>query len=248
MPARDLSKPTRSPEAKRAAKDAVYAELARAAKALASPRRLELLDLLAQGEKSVETLAAQADLAVKNTSAQLKVLRSARLVEFRKQGQRALYRLASDDVERFWLALREFAERQYAEIREIAERFYADPDGLAPIDRASLLARARRGEVVVVDVRPADEFAAGHLPGARSIPVAELAKRIASLPKDREIVAYCRGPYCVYALEAVALLRARGFRATRLEEGVPEWRQAGLPVEAGSREREEPAARGGAAR
>jgi rhodanese-related sulfurtransferase len=229
----EKQQPTRSPEEKRSVKNALYAELSRVAKALASPRRLELLDLLAQGEKSVETLAEEAELTVKNTSAQLGLLRGARLVESRKQGQRVLYRPASDDVGHFWLALRDFAERQYAEIREIAERYFADPDGLAPIDRASLLARARRGEVVVLDVRPADEYAAGHLPGARSIPVAELERRIASLPKDREIVAYCRGPFCVYALEAVALLRARGFRAARLEDGVPEWRRAGLPVEAG---------------
>lgn len=237
----------RSPTAKRVVKDAVYAELARAAKALSNPRRLELLDLLAQGEKSVEELAGQAQLTVKNTSAQLKLLRDARLVEFRKQGQRALYRLASDEVERFWLALRDFAGGRYAEVHELAERYFADPDGVAPVDPASLLARVRRGEVVVVDVRPEGEFAAGHLPGARSIPVAELARRIATLPKDCEIVVYCRGPFCVYALEAVALLRARGFRAARLEGGLPDWRRAGFPVEAGHREPAAAGARGEAA-
>jgi rhodanese-related sulfurtransferase len=216
---------------KRRVKNALYEEFARVGKAVASPRRLELLDLLSQGEKSVEALAEQASLGVKNASAQLKVLRAARLVEARRDGQRVLYRLASDGVARFWLSLRSLGEAQYAEVNRIAERFFREPNGLAPVDRPTLVARVRRGEVVVIDVRPADEYAAGHIPGARSIPITELEKRLTSLPKDREIVAYCRGPYCVFAIDAVELLRKRGYRAQRFEDGVHEWREAGFPVE-----------------
>ena len=216
---------------KRRVKNALYEEFARVGKAVASPRRLELLDLLSQGEKSVETLAEQASLGVKNASAQLKVLRAARLVETRRDGQRVLYRLANEGVARFWLSLRALGEAQYAEVARIAAQFFADPDGLKPIDRSTLVTRARRGEVVVIDVRPADEYVAGHIPGARSIPVAELEKRLTSLPKDRDIVAYCRGPYCVFAIEAVELLRRRGYRALRLEDGVHEWLAGGLPIE-----------------
>jgi rhodanese-related sulfurtransferase len=190
-----------------------------------------LLDLLSQGEKSVESLAEQASIGLKNTSAQLKVLRSARLVESRRDGQRVLYRLANDEVARFWLALRRIGETQYAEVRDIAERCFSDPDGLAPIDRDNLVVRARRGEVVIIDVRPKDEYDAAHLPGARSMPITELALHLSSLPKTKEIVAYCRGPYCVYAIDAVAILRKSGYRAVRFEDGVHEWREAGLTLE-----------------
>lgn len=229
-----------TPERKRAVKNALYEEFARIGKAASSPRRLELLDLLSQGEKSVETLAEQAELTVKNTSAQLKVLRSARLVERRKSGQRVLYRLANEEVFRFWMALQTLGETQYAELRDISERYYSDPDGLAPIDRQTLAERARRGDVLVIDVRPEDEYLAGHLPGARSIPIAELTKRLHGLPKDKEIVAYCRGRYCVYAIDAIALLRKNGFRAVRFEDSVPQWGEAGLTIERGS---DEPIAR-----
>jgi rhodanese-related sulfurtransferase len=216
---------------KRRVKNALYEEFARVGKAVASPRRLELLDLLSQGEKSVEVLAEQANLGLKNASAQLKVLRAARLVEARRDGQRVLYRLATDGVARFWLSLRALGEVQYAEVRRIAEQFFADPDGLAPIDRAKLVARLRRGEVILIDVRPADEYATGHLPGALSVPIDELEKKLTLLPKGREVIAYCRGRYCVFAVDAVALLRKRGYRALRFEDGIHEWREAGLPVE-----------------
>lgn len=226
-----------TPEKKREVKDALYQEFARIGKAASSPRRLELLDLLSQGEKSVETLAAQTGLTVKNTSAQLKVLRSARLVDTRKSGQRVFYRLASQEVFRFWMGLQTLGEARYAELRDISERYYSDPDGIASIDRDTLIERARRGDVVVIDVRPEEEYLAGHLPDARSIPIEELGEHLASLPKDKEIVAYCRGRYCVYAVDAVALLRKKGFRAIRFEESVPAWSEAGLPVERASEER-----------
>jgi rhodanese-related sulfurtransferase len=214
-------------EQKRRVKDALYEEFARLGKAVASPRRLELLDLLGQGEKTVETLATQANLGLKNASAQLKVLRAARLVEPRRVGQRIYYRAASEDVSRFWLALRTLGERRYAELHDLSERHFADPDGIASIERAAVLDGVKRGTLILIDVRPRDEFAAGHIPGARSIPIDELKRSVAALPKGKPIVAYCRGPYCTYALEAVSLLRRRGFSAVRFEDGVVEWREAG---------------------
>lgn len=191
-----------------------------------------MLDLLSQGEKSVETLADQAGLTIGNASAQLKVLREARLVESRRSAQRIYYRLASPEVATFWLALRDLAKSRYAELRSLAERFFADPDGAAPVDRKTLLSRVRRGEAIVVDVRPADEFAAGHIAGARSVPFDELKNRLSTLPKTKEIVVYCRGPYCVYAIDALTVLRQNGFRASRLEDSIHDWRNAGLPIEA----------------
>jgi rhodanese-related sulfurtransferase len=218
---------------KRGIKNALYEEFARIGKAVASPHRLEILDLLSQGEKSVEALAEDAALTFGNASAQLKVLREARLVESRRDGQRIYYRLAGTEVATFWLSLRDLAENRSAELRSLAEQFFSDPDGVAPVDRKSLLARARRGEVIVIDVRPADEFAAGHISGARSIPFNELKERLATLPKTKEIVAYCRGPYCVYAIDALTMLRKNGFRASRLEDSVHDWRNAGLPIDTG---------------
>lgn len=219
---------------KRAIKDALYEEFARVGKAVSSPHRLELLDLLAQGEKPVEMLAEQAALTVKNASAQLKVLRNARLVESRKDGQRVYYRVASRDVVRFWMALRDLGEVQYAEVRDIADRHFSDPDGIPSLDRETLSRRMQSGDVVVIDVRPHDEYAAGHIPGAVSVPLASLEKSLGSLPKTKEIVAYCRGRYCVYALDAVAFLRRRGYRAVRFEDSVADWREAGFSVETGS--------------
>jgi rhodanese-related sulfurtransferase len=216
---------------KRRVKDALYEEFARLGKAVASPRRLELLDLLSQGEKTVETLASQANLGVKNASAQLKVLRAARLVEPRRDGQRIYYRAAGDDVARFWLALRTLGEQKYAELQGLHARHFSDPDGIASIDRAAVLAGVKRGKLVLIDVRPRDEFAAGHIPGARSIPIDELDRSVAALPKDKPIVAYCRGRYCTYALEAVSVLRQLGFSAVRFDDGVVEWREAGHRVE-----------------
>jgi rhodanese-related sulfurtransferase/DNA-binding transcriptional ArsR family regulator len=215
----------------RALKNALYGQFARIGKGVSSPQRLELLDLLSQGEKSVETLAAQAGLTVKNASAHLRVLRAARLVETRKEARHVYYRLADESVSSFFLALRGLAESRLAEVREVAREYFNGPVGMTPVDRQRLLERVRTGEVTVLDVRPAAEFRAGHIPGARSVPLEELEQTLGSIPRDQDVVAYCRGPYCVLALEAVELLRARGYRATRLEDGVAEWRAAGLPVE-----------------
>lgn len=212
----------------------LYEQVARIARATASPARLELLELLGQGEKRVDALAAAAGMDFKNTSAQLRALRAARLVDTRKEGVSVYYRLASDQVASLVIALRQLAEERLAELRELIGRYLAEPATLTPLDGPGLLRKARRGEVTVIDVRPADEYLAGHLPGARSVPLTELTARIGHLPRRRAIVAYCRGPYCFLSVEAVALLRRRGFRATRLNQGVREWQAAGLPVKVGA--------------
>lgn len=214
-------------------KNLLYEQVARIGKAAASPKRLELIELLCQGEKTVESLSQQAELDVKSTSAHLKELKAARLVRSRKDGKYVHYALADIAVARFWVALRTLAEGRLLELQEVVTEFLADPKQLAPVDRRAFIGRARQGEIVVIDVRPADEFAAGHLPFARSIPVAELKKRLHELPRNKEIVAYCRGPFCLMARDAVALLRQQGFHAARLEDGVAEWRAAGLAVESG---------------
>jgi rhodanese-related sulfurtransferase len=221
---------------KRTLKDALYGQFARIGRAVSSPKRLELLDLLCQGEKSVEALAEQAALTVGNASAHLKALRTARLVETRREGQFIFYRVADPAVCEFWLALRALGEKRLAEVRDVAREYFTDRDQLSPLDKRQLLARARKGDIIVLDVRPEDEYRAGHLPFARSIPAQELERKLSSLPKSREIVAYCRGPYCVWAYEAVSLLRRKGYRATRFEQGVAEWRAAGLPIEQGGAE------------
>lgn len=200
---------------------------------MASGSRLVLLDLLRQGPRSVDALARQAGLSLANASQHLKILRQARLVEAEKQGVFVTYRLA-DRVDEFYRSLRELAEVRLTEVQEIARAFVEDHGDLEPVDRRQLLKRVQAGEVVVLDVRPAEEYLAGHLPGALSIPLGELEQRVGILPKDREIVAYCRGPYCVLAPEAVAKLRARGFRASALGDGVAEWRARGLPVVMGN--------------
>jgi rhodanese-related sulfurtransferase/DNA-binding transcriptional ArsR family regulator len=205
---------------KRAVKDAVYGQLERLGRAISSGKRLEILDLLSQGEKSVEQLADALELSVGNASAHLKVLRTAQLVASRKQGQFVYYRLADASVAHFWLVFRQLAEERYAELRELMREHFSDPQGSAPVEKNELLSRLRKGEITVIDVRPADEFAAGHLPGAISIPIRDLAKRIASLPRQKEVIAYCRGPYCVYALDAVELLRKRGLKARRFDGSV----------------------------
>ncbi|MDH5805812.1 MAG: metalloregulator ArsR/SmtB family transcription factor [Gemmatimonadota bacterium] len=220
-------------ESNRAVKDSLFEEFARIGKAVSSPHRIEILDLLSQGEKSVEVLASATALTVKNASAQLKVLREARLVESRRDGQRVFYGLANNEVSSFWLAMRRLGELQYAEVRDIAERYFRDPDGKKSIERNRLIEKCKRGEVVVVDVRPEEEYISGHIPGSLSIPIDELVSRLPSLPKQKEIVAYCRGPYCVYANEALSVLRENGFEATKFEEDVSQWREAGLPVEEG---------------
>lgn len=218
-----------------AAKQRIYEQFARLGKALGAPARLELLDLLAQGERPVDALAREARMSVANASQHLQVLLAARMVETRRDAQRIYYRLASPAVLELWLALRRTAEHQLAELPEVARAYVGDPDAFEVIDRDELARRLEAGTVVVIDVRPVEEFAQGHLAGAISVPVDELerwARREA--PRRKQIVAYCRGPYCVYAGRAVAELRKRGLRAARFGEGVAEWRAAGLPVETGS--------------
>ncbi|MNZ84316.1 putative HTH-type transcriptional regulator [compost metagenome] len=215
---------------KRTLKDLLYEQVARIGKAVSSPKRLELLELLAQGEKTVETLAAELSVDIKLTSAHLKALREAHLVASRRDGKYVVYRLAGQDVSGLWVMLRQVAEAHLAELRLTLDRMVADPDRLAAMGREELLEQARQGEVVVIDVRPGDEYATAHLPHARSLPLAEIEKRLDELPRDKEILAYCRGPFCLFADEAVALLQARGYRARKLSDGVSEWQAAGLPV------------------
>jgi rhodanese-related sulfurtransferase len=216
---------------KREFKDAIYEQFARIGKAAASPKRLELLDLLGQGPRSVEALAEETGQSVANVSQHLQVLRAARLVDAKKEGLYVNYRLADEGVAKFFLAVRELAESRTDEIARVARTFFDERDALEPVDRSALIERVRSGEVTVLDVRPAEEFHAGHIPGAVSIPVADLKRRLASLPKYREVVAYCRGPYCVFAVDAVKVLRENGFKAVRMDEGVLEWKARGLPVE-----------------
>lgn len=216
---------------KRQYKDAIYDQFARIGKAVASPKRLELLDLLYQGERTVEVLAREANLSVANTSQHLQVLRGAHLAEAEKRGLHVVYRIAEPQVADFFFAMRSLAETQLAEVEQLTRRFFAGKEGLEAVDRETLLERVGAGMVAVLDVRPPEEYRSGHLPGALSIPLPELRRRLAELPRDREIVAYCRGPYCALSVEAVEILRAEGFRAVRMEEGVQEWRQHGLSIE-----------------
>jgi rhodanese-related sulfurtransferase/DNA-binding MarR family transcriptional regulator len=212
-------------------KDFVYEQLARIGKALAAPKRIELLELLCQGPRTVEALAAEAAISVANASQHLQVLRAARLVDSEKKGLYVEYRLADDDVSRFFLALRGLAETRLAEVKQVTHEYFEERGALEPVGGDELLRRVRAGEVTVLDVRPAEEYRAGHIPGAISIPVADLKARLGELKKSREIVAYCRGPYCVMALEAVELLRKKGFKAQRMEQGVVDWRARGWRVE-----------------
>ena len=216
---------------KRRFKDAIYEQFARIGKAVASPKRLELLDLLCQGPRTVEVLASQTDQSIANVSQHLQVLRAARLVDAEKEGLYVTYRLADEQVCHFFQALRRLSEARLVEVEHITRTFLEDRGALEPVDRDGLIKKIKRGEVTVLDVRPVEEFRAGHIPGAISVPLAALKQRLAKLPRSREVVAYCRGPYCVFAIEAVQLLRARGFRAVRLDEGIPEWRARGLRVE-----------------
>ncbi len=206
-----------------------YEQFARIGKGLAAAGRVELLDLLCQGERSVEALAHASGMTVTNTSQHLQVLRAAALVETRKEGTKVIYRLAGEDVCRFFLALAELAHARLAEVDRLV-RCYLDGDPFDPVTRTELLERIERGDVLVLDVRPAAEYAAGHIPGAVSVPLDEVEVRLQELPAETEIVAYCRGPYCLLATNALDLLHGHGFRARRLEEGLPEWRLAGLPI------------------
>jgi rhodanese-related sulfurtransferase/DNA-binding transcriptional ArsR family regulator len=212
-------------------KNLLYEQVSRVSKALASPRRLELIELLCQCEKSVETLARETRMSIKLASAHLRVLRAGRLVETRKDGKYVLYRLADPGVADLWILLRGVAEERLVDLQMALRSLMEARANLVGVDRRSILRQAQKGEVTVIDVRPEEEFAAGHLPYARSLPLAELKKRLKQLPKDKLVVAYCRGPFCMMAQDAVALLQKRGYRARYLGDGVAEWRAHGLPVE-----------------
>ena len=214
-------------------KDAIYEQFSRIGKAVSSPKRLEMLDLLCQGEKTVETLSTETGLTLANTSQHLQTLKAARLVDAEKEGLYVKYRLADETVCEFFRAMRVLAENRLAEVDMIKRRFLEGKEGMEPVNRDDLLKRVIEGGVTVLDVRPVDEFRTGHIPGALSVPLGHLKELLSKLPKDQEIVAYCRGPYCVLAVQAVELLREKGFKAIRLEESVQDWRAMGLPVEIG---------------
>ncbi len=214
----------------RAVKNLLYEQVARVGKALSSPKRLEILEMLAQGEKAVEAVAAEVTIDVKLASAHLKALKEARLVQSRRDGKRRVHRLSSGDVAHLGVMLRQVAEQHLVELRLALQQLMAEPGRLASVGRKELLAQAKRGDVIVLDVRPQDEFDTAHLPYARSMPLPELAHRLVELPRDRDIVAYCRGPFCLMSDEAVKLLQARGYRARKTFDGVSEWQAAGLPL------------------
>jgi rhodanese-related sulfurtransferase/DNA-binding transcriptional ArsR family regulator len=213
------------------AKERLYEAIGRVAAALGSAGRLQLLEFVAQGERSVDTLAAMTGLSVANTSKHLQALRQAGLVSARKAGLRVYYAIAGDDVSLLLASLRSVAEHRAADVERLLQTWLAHRDELEPVPAREVLERARKGLVTVLDVRPAEEYAAGHLPGAINVPVEKLQSYFSKLPKRKEVVAYCRGPYCLMSFEAVEKLRKRGFKAKRLENGYPEWRAAGLPVE-----------------
>jgi rhodanese-related sulfurtransferase/DNA-binding HxlR family transcriptional regulator len=216
------------------AKAALFDALASVAQALGSGRRAEIVDLLAQGERSVEEIAREIDQSVANTSQHLQVLARSGLVRSRRERTRVIYRLASDRVGELWAAVRDVSVRHVAEVGVLADEYLGERDGVEQLSAEELERRLARDQVVLLDVRPEPEYRAGHIAGARSAPLPALASLVPKLPRRREIVAYCRGPYCVYADDAVRLLRARGLKARRLDVGFPEWRQAGLPVEMAS--------------
>jgi rhodanese-related sulfurtransferase len=213
------------------AKVALFDAFASAAQALGSGRRAEIVDLLAQGERSVEEIASEISQSVANTSQHLHVLARAGLVRSRREGTRIIYRLASERVGDLWAAVRDVAVCHVAEVNQLADEYLGERDGVEHVSATELQERLERGDVVVLDVRPEPEYRAGHIPGARSVPLPALVSLAPKLPRRRQIVAYCRGPYCVYADDAVRLLQARGLKARRLDVGFPEWRRAGLPVE-----------------
>lgn len=220
-------------EAKRDFKDRLYAEFARIGKALASPHRLEILEVLAQGERTVESLASETGLSIANASRHLQQLRQAQLVLARREGLFVHYRLAGREVVSLVVALRQTAEQHLAEVDRVVRDFLGERDDFEPVTPDELSRRMTNGEVVVLDVRPEQEYAAGHIAGAHSVPVSDITARLAELPHEKEYVAYCRGPYCVYADDAVAVLRANGLKAQRLTEGYPEWWLSGRPVRTG---------------
>ena len=213
-------------------KRALFTQFAMVAKAVAHPHRLELLEQLAQGERNVEILAERVRISSANASQHLQHMRNAGLIAARREGKFVFYRLVDDTLLELLASLRRIAERNLAEVERVVRGYFDRRDGMEPVSRLELMERVKAGIVTVLDVRPEDEFALGHVAGALNIPFGQLEKRLAEIAPDQEVVAYCRGPYCVLSYEAVALLRARGFNAHRLEDGLPEWRAAGLPVEA----------------
>jgi rhodanese-related sulfurtransferase len=210
-----------------------YNQIARVTKALSSPARLEIIDILSQGEKSVEVLAENTGLSIKNASAQLKELKAALLVISRKEGKFVYYRLSSAAVSHLWLDIRKFSATHFLEMQKFSEEVWSGTEELTLLDRKELLARARKGEVIVLDVRPQDEFKAGHIPYAVSIPIDDLQEQLQNLPKGKEIIAYCRGSYCVWARDAAHLLRKNGFQARHIRDGVQDWTASGLPIKPG---------------
>ena len=214
----------------RAFKDAIYEQFARIGKAVSSPKRLELLDVLCQGPRTVEVLAKESNLTVANASQHLQVLRAARLVKTEKEGLFVIYRLADQAVCEFFRAMRVIAESRLAEIEQIKRQFLEGREGMEPVDRDGLLELVRKEAVTVLDVRPVEEYKAGHIAGAISLPLKELERHLSDLPRDQEIVAYCRGPYCVLSIQAVEMLRAKGFKAVRIEEGIQDFRAMGFPI------------------
>ena len=219
---------------KRQLKDMLYEQVARIGKAVSSPKRLELLELLAQSEKSVDQLAGEISADIKLTSAHLKALKAANLITARREGKYVVYRLTAPDVARLWVNLRQVAENHLLELQRALQQLVKDPAQMASMSRETLLEQARRGEVIVLDVRPQAEYETAHLPFARSMPVAEIEQRLAELPIGKDIVAYCRGPFCLLSDEAVTLLAARGYQVRKITDGVSEWQAAGLPVTGGN--------------
>ncbi len=211
-------------------KELLYGQFAVIGKAVSSQKRLEILDLLCQGERSVEDLAKETETSISSVSQHLQILKAAKMLESRKDGLYVFYRIADETVAEFWRSMRSLAVNRFAELREAIRTTLDDKDELEQVSQHELLERARRNEILVLDVRPEVEFRAGHIPDALSVPLSRLENQLSELPKDREIVAYCRGPYCVMSLEAVDLLRKHGFTARRLEDGFPEWRAGGLPT------------------
>jgi len=214
-------------------KDEIYEQFSRIGKAVSNPNRLELLDILCQGERTVEILAKETGLTVPNVSQHLRVLWAARLVETEKQGLFVIYRLADQTICEFFFAMRVLAEKRLAEVEQIKRRFLEGRDGMEPVDKEDLLQRVKEGSVTVLDVRPAEEYDSGHIAGAISLPLEKLKQHLSNLPLNREIVAYCRGPYCVLSVQAVEILRAMGFKAVRIEEGIQDFRAMGFSIAAG---------------